>query len=359
MDKLYRNVSDLAEVGSTPSSVRFEDVTAQSGIGSQAGPGLGVRAGDFNDDGWPDIFVANDGRADFMWINQQNGTFRDMAIPLGAGHNSLGRATASMGIAEGDFDQDGDFDLIVTNLRGESNTLFRKSKFGFEDNSAHAGLKQSSFPHTGFGVSFADLDHDGSLDLVHANGFVYQALDRPIVQPGNSPEDGKQFWQAYADTKQLLLGDGTGRFRDVSVGTGAFAQQLDVSRGLAVGDLDGDGDLDLAFTTIAGPPRVFRNDLKKVGHWLMVRAIDPGLGNRDACGAVIEVKAGPRKWIRRVQPGSSYQSSDDPRVHFGLGEVGSIDSIVVTWPDGSAETEEFAGGSVDTVRTLRRGDVMH
>jgi hypothetical protein len=357
--RLYRNVTAIEAAQTDPSAVRFEDVTAPSGIGSQRGPSLGVRAGDFNEDGWPDIFVANDGRADFMWINQQDGRFRELGIPLGAAYNSLGRPTASMGIAEGDVDRDGHFDLIVTNLRGESNTLFHKSQAVFDDVTAAAGLKPASFPHTGFGIAFADADHDGNLDLVVANGHVYQAIDRPVVRPTSAsagdPAAARQFWAAYGDTKQLLLGNRTGQFRDVSPQTGAFAQRPDVSRGLAVGDMDGDGDLDFVFSNIAGRAQVFRNDLPKRGHWLMLRVVDPGHGGRDAIGAVVHVQAGTERWMRRVQPGSSYQSSDDPRIHFGLGEGDHIDAITVHWPDGSLEPERFDGGEVDTVRTIRRG----
>ncbi len=359
-DKLYHNVTNIEAAKTDAAAVRFEDVSTASGIAAQPGPGLGIRAGDFNEDGWPDVFVANDGRADFMWINQQNGKFRELAVPIGVGYNSLGRPTASMGIAEGDIDGDGDFDLIVTNLRAESNTLFRKSSASYEDVTAAAGLKPASYPHTGFGIALADMDHDGSLDMVVANGHVYQAIDRPVVRPpapnSAGPAAVRQFWQAYADTKQLLLGDGTGRFEDVSLKTGEFAKQSEVSRGLAVGDIDGDGDLDLVFTNIAGAARVVRNCLKKKGHWLVLRVVDPACGGRDAYGALVEVQAGQNKWIRRVQPGSSFQSSDDPRVHFGLGDTEHIDSITVRWPDGSMDPERFEGGEINGVRSLRRGE---
>ena len=359
-DKLYRNVTDMDAAKSDPSAVRFEDVSTASGIAGQRGPGLGVRAGDFNEDGWPDIFVANDGRADFMWINQQNGTFRDLAVPLGAGYNALGRPTASMGIAEGDVDGDGHFDLLVTNLRAESNTLFRKTTTGFEDFTSAAGLKPASYPHTGFGVAFADIDHDGNLDLVVANGHVYQAIERPIIRPpsGLPPDPAlvAQFWNAYADTNQLLLGDGKGRFAEVSSATGSFGAEPAVSRGLALGDLDGDGDLDMVFTNIGSPAKLYRNDLNKKGHWLLLRVVDPALGGRDAYGALVTIEAGGRKWMRRVQPGASYQSSDDPQVHFGLAGAQQVDYIEVSWPNGSQEPERFPGGPVDTKRVLKRGE---
>jgi hypothetical protein len=189
---------------------------------------------------------------------------------------------------------------------------------------------------------------------------VYQAIERPIVRPPSGPQPDPvavaRFWNAYADTNQLLLGDGTGRFADVSSATGSFAAEPAVSRGLALGDLDGDGDLDAVSTNIAGPAKVYRNDLNTKGHWLILRVVDPALGGRDAYGSLVTIEAGGRKWMRRVQPGASYQSSDDPQVHFGLGNAEQIDSIEVSWPNGSQEPERFPGGPADTKRVLNRGE---
>ncbi len=352
-DRLYRNVTNSA------GAVRFEDVSVASGIAAHAGPGLGVRACDANDDGWPDIFVANDGQASFLWINQRDGSFREAAVPLGVAYNATGAVLAGMGVAEGDVDGDGAFDIVVTNIRAGGHALYRRNGGSFDEIGGRTGLASATYAHTGFGVALADLDHDGHLDMITANGHVYQSLDRPSVlpPPAGRPDSARaqQFRQAYNDRCQLLIGDGTGRLTDVSPTTGSFGSQPQVSRGLAAGDLDGDGDIDLALTNVAGPARVYRNDFVKRGNWLVVRAVDPMLGGRDAYGAVVSVWADGRRWIRRVQPGSSYQSSDDPQLHFGLGLAAQIDHIDVQWPHGPLDIERFEGGEANVHRLLQRG----
>jgi hypothetical protein len=358
--RLYHNVTDLSTALHEPTSVRFEDVSEASGIVTQAGRGLGVRAVDFDSDGWPDIYVANDRSANFLWMNQRNGTFREMAIPLGLAYDGMGRATASMGIAEGDVDGDGEFDLLVTNLRGESNTLYRKSSSDFRDITSVARLRLASLPHTGWGTALADLDHDGDLDLIVVNGHVYQPLDKPLVHPlrvGTADSAAiSAFWHAYADTNQVFLNDGTGKFQDCSHLVGPFTQDIGSARGLATGDIDDDGDLDLVVTSIGAAARIHRNDLRKDGHWLQLRALDPGLGNRDAYGAILTVRAGENRWVRRVQPGSSFLSSDSPQVHVGLGKIDQVDSIEVLWPDADPAPERFSGLSVNARHILRRGE---
>jgi hypothetical protein len=356
-DKLYRNVTNLAERQKGPAAVRFEDISVASGIAGQKGPGLGARPGDFNHDGWPDIYVANDGAGNFMWMNQKNGTFRELALPLGTAYNNVGKATASMGIAEGDVNDDGRMDLAVTNLRAETNNLYHALGSSYQDMAAAAGVQRASKLHTGFGVALTDLDHDGDLDLVLANGHVFQPVDRPAMRPPDPPDPTalRQFWRCYADSNQLLANDGQGRFEDVSPRTGPFAQELESSRALAVGDLDRDGDVDVVLTNVAGPARVYRNDVKKAGHWLQLRVVDPKHGGRDAYGALVTVTAGTRKWMRQVQPASSFQACDDVRLHFGLGATERVDTIEVRWPDGSLAAERFSGESVDIERTLKRG----
>lgn len=356
--RLLHNVSDTAAARSDPTAVRFDDATEPSGIGSKSGPGLGIQPGDFNDDGWPDLYVANDGTGNFLWLNQRDGTFREMAIPLGAAYSVAGKAQAGMGIAFGDADSDQRLDLVVTNLPGEGATLYRNnSTMGFTDISATSNILQLTLNSTGFGVALADIDHDGDLDLFLVNGRVYQPMDQPAVLPP-SPKNTdtlllQRFWGAYAQPNQFLRNDGRGQFEDDSAASGDFCRLSEVSRGLAVGDLDNDGDLDLVATNVAGRTRVYRNDIPKRGHWLMLSAVDPALGGRDAYGATVTVRAGSRQWVRYLQPASSYQSSHDPRLHYGVGSAIRIEEIEVQWPDGIVE--KFEGGSIDCQRTLQRG----
>jgi enediyne biosynthesis protein E4 len=331
-----------------------------AGLDSLTGPSLGVRVGDFDDDGWPDIYVANDRRANFMWINQRNSTFQELAIPLGTAFDASGRPTATMGIAEGDVDEDGLLDLVVSNLKGEGCSLYRRLLSGYQDIAGIRRLQSQTLRHTGWGVALVDLDHDGHLDFVMVNGHVYQPPDEPPVylEPRDrlNPAAVARFWRAYADTNQVLLGDGTAHFLDISDRVGMFAGERTSSRGLAVGDLDNDGDVDLVVSQVSGRGRVFRNSLGKRGHWLMLDVIDPAVGGRDAYGAMVTVTANGRKWVQQVQPASSYQSSNSPQVHVGLGDADSIDHIDVRWPHGDLAVETFPGGPADVKRVLRRGE---
>lgn len=357
-DRLYRNVTTIGAARSDPTQVRFEDVSQSSRIADRPGRGLGVRAGDFNHDGWPDLFVANDSEENSLWINQHDGTFRDLAIPWGVALDASGRAQASMGIAEGDADGDGLDDLAVTGLRGEYTILYRRRTVsGYEDVGNQSGVAAVTRPLTGFGVAMPDLDHDGDIDLVVVNGRVVQPEGQPIVQPPaarSDPQGAMRFWNAYGEPNLVLQNDGTGRFFDCTAQSGDFRSAIAASRGLALGDLDNDGDLDVVVSNIATALDVYRNDVAKAGHWLMVRTIDPALGGRDAYGARVTVEASGKRWHRVVQPGTSYQSSDDPRVHFGLGSAAAVGYIEIQWPDG--QSERFAGGPADRLVTIARGD---
>jgi hypothetical protein len=202
---------------------------------------------------------------------------------------------------------------------------------------------------TGFGTVLADFDHDGHLDLAVVNG---------NVQAGKLVKDKQinpaTFWDDYVERNQLFLNNGHGTFLDVSPANEAFCGTPAVARGLTWLDFDGDGAVDLLVTTVAGPARLYRNVAAKKGHWLMVRAVDPTLGGRDAYGAEVVVEAGKRTWLGWINPGTSYLCSNDPRAHFGLGAVEQVDAIHVTWPDGMRET--FAAPAIDRVLLLRKGE---
>ena len=335
--KLYRNLGKVAPL-------RFEDVTLKSGLGQLVGPGLGVVCADFNGDRWPDILVANDQQPNRLWINQRDGTFKDEAIERGVAYNDMGQLQAHMGVALGDVDGDGLFDVFITHLTEETHTLWKQGPRGlFQDQTVSAHIASHA---TGFGTLMADFDHDGALDVAVANGRVRRAESQP-----ENPAD--QFWGVYVERNQLLGNDGRGRFRDLSAENSAFSGRPAVSRGLASGDIDGDGALDLLVTEIAGPAHIYRNVAKKRGHWLLIRAIDPAL-RRDAYGAEITVQAGGRSWRRLINPGYSYLSSNDPRAHFGLGQMEWVEHIQVLWPDGVEEN--FPGGAADRTITLRKGE---
>jgi hypothetical protein len=327
--------------------VRFKDVTLESGLGRLAGPGLGVVCADFNGDHWPDIFIANDGKPNHLWINQHDGTFKEEALLRGLAYNGLGQAQANMGIALGDVDGDGLFDVFIPHLPEEMHVLWKQRPAGqFHDQTAAAGLATPGWRSTGFGTVFGDFDLDGALDLALANGSVKHAAMAPR-------STSNTFWSQFNEQNQLFAGDGDGRFRDISLQNEPFCGTAAVSRGLACGDIRNEGSLDLLVTSIAGPARLFRNIAPRRGHWLVVRAIDPGLGGRDAYGAEVTVHAGDRKWLRLVNPGYSYLCSNDPRAHFGLGPAARVDAIHIVWPDGSEE--DFAGRAADQAVVLRKG----
>lgn len=340
-DKLFRNVTGDQ---SASAGVRFQDVSRSAGIASRSGAGLGIVCADFDGDTWCDIYVANDRTANLLWINQRDGTFVDEAVLRGAAYDPQGRAQAGMGIALADVNADALPDLYVTHLEGESNALYLSQQRGlFAESSAAAGLLVPTFPYTGFGTAFLDINHDAALDIVVANGRVKRSA-RSSAGPA---------WSDYAENNLIFLGEAGGRFAAWASERESFTATPGIWRGLAVGDVDRDGDLDLLVTSIAGQARLSRNDAPKSGGWLAVRAIDPHRGGRDACGAVVTVMAGDARWTRTIQPGFSYLSSSEPVAHFGTGPVERCDLIDVLWPDGTAET--FPGGPVNQVRILEQG----
>jgi enediyne biosynthesis protein E4 len=327
-------------------AVRFDDMTDYSGLGQVIGPGLGVLCADFDGDGWPDIFIANDGAANHLWINQKNGKFREEAVQRNVALDGMGRTQAGMGIAYGDVYGDGLPALYVTHLSEEGNNLWRQGPRGnFQDRTRGAGLSDTAWKGTGFGVVLADFTNHGALDIAVANGQVAKLADVKDWSLG-------PFWSQYGDRNQIFRNEGKGHFRDVSRDNAPFCGSVNVARGLAQGDFDGDGGVDLLLTTIGGPARLFRNMAPDRGHWLQVRAFDPAL-KRDALGAEVRVRAGQRTWLRWICPAESYVCSSEPRAHFGLDSATEVDAIDVVWPDGSRET--FPGCAVDQRLELRKG----
>jgi hypothetical protein len=345
--KLFRNIGARSAADGKPAArVRFDDVGFASGIGRVPGPGLGVVCADFDGDGWQDIFVANDGLPNRLWINQKDGTFKDEAASRGVAYTVMGNSYAGMGIAVGDTTGSGMFDVFVTHLDTQTHTLWRQGPRGmFRDATASSQLAIGQTRCTGWGTVMADFDLDGAPDVAVVNCRVNR---------GRTAKDtGLGFWQDYAEHNQLYANDGQGKFRDLSSANSALCGIWNVGRGLAVGDFDNDGAPDLLVTSTGGAARLFRNVARQRGHWLRVRALEPP-HNRDAHGAEVRVRAGDRQWLRLVHPAQSYLSSCTPLALFGLGRAEHIDGIEVTWPDGAREL--FAGGGVDCQRDLRRGE---
>ncbi len=343
--KIYRNVS-AGRAGQGP---LFEDVTVSSGIARRIGKGLGVMCRDFDMDGRLDIFVANDGEENFLWIQHDNFVFSNEAILRGVALNRFGESEANMGVVTDDFNRDGFSDLFITHLREESNTLYHGAQFGqFNDQTVSSGFSVSSLPFTGFGVASVDLDHDADFDLVIVNGGVKRGTR------ADSP-DVDDFWRDYAQRNELYLNDGRGVFQSQEgLGGSDFLQRVEVSRGLLSGDIDNDGDVDLIVTNCSGLARVYRNEFPKLGNWLSIEAHDPTL-NRTAIGAQIQVVAGKLVINRELNPSSGYLVSNDPRVHLGLGNAPRYDAIRVYWPSGDGAIEEFPGGEPNRFVKLIRG----
>lgn len=323
----------------------FTNVTAAAGMAAQFGPALGVTTADFNGDGWVDLYVANDGHPNQLWINQRDGTFKDVGLLSGAAFSEYGKAKAGMGVDAGDFDNDGDEDVFVTNLTGEGHDLYVNDGSGtFETRSAVAGLAYTTLPYTGFGTAWLDIDNDGWLDLITVNGTV-QRIDALVR--ANDPTPLRQ-------RKQIFRNTGHGRFEDVTGLAGPVFDGLDVGRGAAFGDIDNDGDTDIIVGNNNGATRVLLNAIGSRNHWLGLKLVTAKRSGRDMLGARVAVlrDAQPMLW-RRARADGSYASANDSRVLVGLGASTVVPRVRVLWPDG--RVEEWSQVPIDRYTTLVQG----
>jgi hypothetical protein len=306
----------------------FEDVTASSGIFDSSSKSLGVALIDDNRDGWPDLLVANDTQPNKLYRNQHDGTFKDAALEVGLAFSSEGKARAGMGVDVADFDNSGNPGAAITNFDNEMIGLYRWGGKSFEDIAPQSGIGLASRNSLGFGCSFLDVNLDGWLDFAVANGHIDETVRNIRGNVG------------YAQPPELFLNAGKGVFHDVAAEVGGGFDQPKVGRGLAYGDFDRDGDLDLLITTNNGPAYLYRNDQTAENHSVRFHLIGTK-SNRDAIGATVRVFAGGTLQSRIVKAGSSYLSQSELPVTFGLAKQDHIDRLVIDWPSG--RTEEFKG----------------
>lgn len=332
-DSLYRNNGDGT----------FTEVSKKAGVDDPNGLyGLGAMWTDLDDDGWLDLFVANDATPNFAYRNNHDGTFSEMGLALGVAVDENGTEQGSMGITVGDYDRDGRLDLVVTNFSDQYNAIYHKNDDGsFTDVSRASGTADVSMPYVGWGTKLFDYDNDGWLDLLIVNGHVYPQLEG--AYPGAMYRQRKLFYRNLRD----------GRFKEIANEVGPAMMERRSSRGAAFGDYDEDGDIDVVINDLDGPPMLLRNDGgDRSGHWIKLDLIGAG-SNRHAVGARVTLKAGGLTQIDEVHAGDSYLSHSDWRLHFGLGAAKNVDEIAIRWPDG--KVEKLTKISVDRVVKISEG----
>jgi len=334
-DQLYRNSRDGT----------FESVGDSALIGDRRGSGLGVVGGDFNGDGWPDLYVANDREPNYLWQNRGDGSLQEVAGLTGTAVNGRGQALASMGVDASDFNGDGFLDVVMLHLGEEPAVLYMNRGGGtFEDASRESGLARFTWSFTGFGTLALDYDSDGMQDLFLANGAI------AIIAKQRRAGDAYPLHQR----NQLLRNVGSGRFQDCSAAGGPGMALSEVSRGVAVGDIDNDGDSDVLVGNNAGPVRLFENKDEGDLRWLGLSVVT-GVTPRPGYGAKVRVnRVGDTPLVRMVKADGSYASSSDPRILVGLGEMGQIEDIEIEWVDGKRET--FQAPPLRQYMELREGE---
>jgi enediyne biosynthesis protein E4 len=327
---LYRNRGDgtFADVSESSGIARPAGSRTMVFVGSNWQPtgsyGMGTAAADFDNDGWPDIYVACDSAPSLLYRNNHDGTFREIAVPAGAALDESGAALSGMGVGVGDFDGDGWLDIVRTNFSEQVTTLYRNFGAGFVDASLRAGLGVNR-KYVGFGVDFVDIDNDGWQDIFIANGHVYSQIASRTLH------------LTYRQPRLIYRNLGNGRFQDVSKSAGPAIGTPNLGRGCAFGDFDNDGDVDVLVNNLDGPPTLLRNDSRTGNHFILLKCIGTR-SNRSAIGARVKVATGAHAQIDEVMSGSSYYSQSDLRLHFGLGSATKVDTVEVRWPSGANES---------------------
>jgi hypothetical protein len=287
--------------------------------------GMGVASADFDNDGWPDIYVACDSAPSLLYRNNHDGTFREVAVPAGCAFDENGAAMSGMGVSVADYDNDGALDIVRTNFSDQMTTVYRNNGDGtFQDVSITAGMGINR-KFLGFGVGFFDFDNDGWKDLFIANGHVYAQLA------------ARRLHITYPQRRTLYRNLGNGKFEDVSLKSGTGITEQLVGRGCAFGDLDNDGDVDIVVNNLDAGPSLLRNNGGNRNRWLKVKCVGTR-SNRSAIGARVTVTAGKQSQTEEVMSGSGYYSHNDFRLHFGLGQAEVVDRVQVRWPSGEVET---------------------
>jgi hypothetical protein len=319
----------------------FEDVTTKAHIDRTDGHyAFSVSTLDFDDDGWPDIFIACDSTPSILYRNNHDGTFTDVAVTAGAAFNEDGREQAGMGSTVADFNGDGRLDIFKTNFSDDTSTLYKNNGDGtFTDATSAAGLGLYT-QYLGWGTMFLDIDNDGWPDLILVNGHVYPEVD------------SQHLGSSYKEPRILYHNNGNGTFSDISSASGVGVTTAASSRGLAAGDLWNDGKISAVISNMNAPPSLLVNQIRSKNHWVAVRTVGTK-SNRDGIGARIRIRAGARILVDEIRSGSSYDSNSDMRVHFGLGSGEKLDWIEIRWPSGLLE--RFANLPVDQIHTLKEG----
>ena len=318
----------------------FTDISQKAGIAAHRGNGLGVVIGDYDDDGWPDIFVANDTTPNFLYHNEGGGIFKEVALASGVSVASDGRPRAGMGTDFGDYDGDGRLDLFVTNHELETHTLFRNLGKGlFAETTTESGIGVETLPYVGFGTQFFDADNDGDFDLAIVNGHVMNNSGH--FRPGSKE----------AQRKLLFRNDGGGRFKEIGRTAGSGFAVEAVGRTLVAGDIDNDGALDLLVTNNGGPAELLRN--AGSGNNALLLTLVGTKSNRSAIGARVKITAGGVTQLREVKAGSSYLGEGELRIHAGVGHASRLDRVDVRWPAGT--TEVFRNLAINERVTITEG----